>query len=267
VTGGSHLLALPPVIGHRGAASLAPENTLGGFRAAAAIGVAWVEFDVRLAADGTCILLHDDRVDRTTDGSGDAGCMSFAALRNLDAGAWFGAGFAGERIPTLSETIALLATLGLGANIEIKPAPGAEVATARATVALVRSEWPASLPPPLLSSFASAALAAVRAAAPDMALGLLVGDLPADWRARAEAVGAATVHCDQRRLDRAQARQVIEAAYSLLAYTVNQPARARELIAWGLSAVFTDRPDAIVPALAANGGTRQTMRAATDNIG
>jgi glycerophosphoryl diester phosphodiesterase len=267
VIGGSLLAALPPVIGHRGAAAAAPENTLAGFRMAAAIGVAWVEFDVRLAADGTCILLHDDRVDRTTDGAGDAAQLNFAALRRLDAGAWFGAAFAGERIPSLSEAIAQLAALGLGANIEIKPAPGAAVATARAAVEIVQREWPASLPPPLLSSFAPAALAAARAAAPGVARGLLVGNLPSDWRIQAESVGAVAIHCEQRRLDRGRARQVIEAGYPLLAYTVNQPARACELLAWGVSAVFTDQPERIIRALAASGGSRQTPAATTNNIG
>ncbi|MDB5408796.1 MAG: glycerophosphodiester phosphodiesterase [Rhodospirillales bacterium] len=266
MTGGSLSLALPPVIGHRGAAAAAPENTLAGFRAAGGLGVAWVEFDVRLAADGTCILLHDDRVDRTTDGTGEAAQLTFAALRRLDAGAWFGAAFAGERIPSLSEAIALLAMLGLGANIEIKPAPGAAAATARAAVEVVRREWPARLPPPLLSSFEREALAAARAAAPDLPRGLLVGDLPADWQAQAESIGAATVNCDQRRLDHARARRVIDAGYPLLAYTVNQPERARELLAWGVSGVFTDRPDAILQGLA-DGGSRQTADATTDNIG
>jgi glycerophosphoryl diester phosphodiesterase len=266
VTGGSHLLALPPVIGHRGAAASAPENTLAGFRAAAALGARWVEFDVRLAADGTCIILHDDRVDRTTDGSGEAARMTFAALQRLDAGAWFGAAFAGERIPSLSETIALLATLGVGANIEIKPSPGAEVATARAVAAIVARDWPASLPSPLLSSFSSEALVAARDAAPGIARGLLVGNLPADWRAQAESLAAVTVHCDQRRLDRARAREVVDSGYPLLAYTVNQPVRARELFAWGLSGVFSDSPDAIIAGLV-NGGSSQTTDAATDNIG
>src|SRR6185437_12837650 len=114
--------ALPSVIGHRGAASSAPENTLGGMRRAHALGIRWVEFDVRLSGDGHCILLHDDAVDRTTDGTGEAAALDFAALRRLDAGSWFSPDFAGERIPTLEETVALLGVLGLGANVEIKPA-------------------------------------------------------------------------------------------------------------------------------------------------
>ena len=99
---------LPWVIGHRGASGSAPENTLAAFRKAAALGARWVEFDVRLSADGRCILLHDDTVDRTTDGKGRADRMMLEDLAGLDAGAWFDREFAGETIPTLEETIDLL---------------------------------------------------------------------------------------------------------------------------------------------------------------
>jgi len=74
-------LDLPPVIGHRGAAAAAPENTLAGIRMAHRLGARWVEFDVRLSADAQCIVLHDDTVNRTTDGSGAAALLPFAALR------------------------------------------------------------------------------------------------------------------------------------------------------------------------------------------
>src|SRR5207253_2254358 len=84
---------LPPVIGHRGAAACAPENTLAGLRKASELGCRWVEFDVRLTADGHLILLHDDRVERTTDGRGSAAALLLATLRRYDAGAWFGRRF------------------------------------------------------------------------------------------------------------------------------------------------------------------------------
>jgi glycerophosphoryl diester phosphodiesterase len=244
-------LGLPPVIGHRGAAAAAPENTLAGLRVAHDQGARWVEFDVRLAGDGTPILLHDDRVDRTSDGKGEAAGLSLEALRRFDFGAWFGAGFAGERIATFADTIAFLGELGMGANVEIKPAPGGEAATARATVTMLRRLWPGHLPAPLLSSFAPAALAAAKEAAPEITRGHLFGRLPGDWRAQAEALGCVTIHCDQRHLDRAQAQAVIAAGYPLLVYTVNDPRRARDILAWGASSVFSDAPDRILAGLAA----------------
>jgi glycerophosphoryl diester phosphodiesterase len=239
---------LPRLIGHRGAALLAPENTLAGFRKAAEAGAPWVEFDVRLAGDGRCVLLHDDTLDRTTTGKGRADRLDFEALRRFDAGAWFGPAFAGERVPTFEETIDLLAELGLGANVEVKPAPGAEVATGRAVAEVLRARWPKVLPTPLVSSFKEASLAAVREAAPELPRGLLVGEVPPDWRARAEALGCVTMHCNHKRLERARAREIVAAGFPLLAYTVNDPGRAEELWDWGLASVITDCPDRLLPA-------------------
>lgn len=239
---------LPRLVGHRGAALLAPENTLAGFRKAAEVGAPWVEFDVRLARDGRCVLLHDDTLERTTTGMGRADLLDFEALRRLDAGAWFGPVFAGERVPSLEETIDLLAALGLGANVEVKPAPGAEAATGKAVAAVLRACWPSSLPTPLVSSFKEASLAAMREAAPELPRGLLVSAVPPDWRARAEALGCVTIHCNHKRLERDRAREIIEAGFPLLAYTVNDLARAEELWGWGLATMITDCPDRLLPA-------------------
>lgn len=240
----------PRVIGHRGAAASAPENTLAGFRKAAALGVRWVEFDVRLSADKRAILLHDDTLERTTSGRGPAAALSFDALRRLDAGSWFGAAFAGERVPSLDETMALLAGLGLGAVIELKPAPGAEEATGRAVAELVARDWPATLPAPLLSSFKPVSLQAARDAAPDIERALLVGGLPQDWRQQAAALGCRMLHCDQRRLDRDAVAAVGSAGLPVFAYTVNEWERAKELFAWGVDAVFSDCPERIEAGLA-----------------
>jgi glycerophosphoryl diester phosphodiesterase len=144
---------LPRVIGHRGAATHAPENTLAGLRKAAELGAPWVEFDVRLTADKVAILHHDDTLKRTAGRNAAAATLDYAEIAELDAGAWFGNAFHGERVPTLSDSIALLGELGLGANIEIKPAPGHEAETARIALELVKKEWPSNLPAPLISSF------------------------------------------------------------------------------------------------------------------
>jgi glycerophosphoryl diester phosphodiesterase len=239
---------LPAVIGHRGAMMWAPENTLASFRKAAALGAAWVEFDVRLSEDGHCIVLHDDALDRTTSMRGRVDRLSLEALRGADAGIRFAAEFAGERVPTLEETIALLDELGLGANIEIKPAPGTEAATARAIVEVLQKAWPKRLPAPLLSSFKDVALAAARDAAPGFARGLLLDRMKDDWRARLDVLGCVTLHCDHRRLDRARAGEIVAAGVPLLCYTVNDPARGRELWEWGVTSMITDCPDRLLAA-------------------
>jgi glycerophosphoryl diester phosphodiesterase len=241
--------AWPRLIGHRGAARRAPENTLAGFRKAAELGVRWVEFDVRLSADGRCVLLHDDTLERTTDGCGPAAPLGFAELRHLDAGGWFAPEFRGERVPSLEETIDLLAELGLGAVVELKPGAGTEAATARAALALLAARWPADGRPLLVSSFDRTALAAAREAAPQILRALTVGAVPGDFREQAAALGCAMLHADQGRLDQAAVAAVHGAGLPVFAYTVNDPAQARRLFAWGVDAVFTDAPDLLTPDL------------------
>jgi len=240
----------PRIIGHRGAALAAPENTLAGFCMAAALNVEWVEFDVRLTSDGRCILLHDDTLDRTTNGRGPVSHLTFDEVRRLDAGTWFGPDFAGQPVPGLEETIGLLAQLKLGAVVELKPAPGAEAATGRTAAAVLAERWPAALPPPVLSSFKPAALAAAREVAPHLTRALLVGTLPRDWRRQVEALDCAMLHADQRRLDRPTVEVVRDAGLSLFAYTVNLPQRAQELFSWGVDSVFSDCPDRVAEGLA-----------------
>jgi glycerophosphoryl diester phosphodiesterase len=243
-------LDLPRVIGHRGAVASAPENTLAGFRKAAELGVKWVEFDVRLTYDGHCVLLHDETAERTTNGAGRIRDLTLAELQRLDAGSWFGPAFAGERIPTLAAAIAVLAERGLGANIELKPSPGQEALTARAVMQTVRERWPAALPTPLVSSFQEAALAAAREAMPGAPRGLLLNAVPPDWRQRVEDLDCATIHCEHRRLEAGIVREMREAGYPVLAYTVNDAARAAALFEWGVAALFSDAPERISPSVA-----------------
>lgn len=240
-------LLLPKIVGHRGAAGHAPENTLAGFRTAKALGVGWVEFDVHLTADGRCVVIHDDLIDRTTDGQGEVGSMVLEELASYDAGAWFDPRFTGETVPTLEEVIDLLSDLGLGANVELKPSPGAEDATATATLELLRAAWPDHLPPPLVSSFDYRSLEVAYEVAPEIARGLLLDTVTDEWRGLAEAVEASTIHCGHTPLTPARAKEIRAAGYPLFCYTVNHAGRAQELFGWGVSGVFTDVPDQILP--------------------
>lgn len=238
-------LDLPKIIGHRGACAHAPENTLASIRKAAALGARWVEFDIRLTRDGELVVMHDDTVVRTTNGRGRILDLALNEVQSLDAGAWFGGAFAGERVPSLGETIALLAELGLGANIEIKTAKPEAFATAEA-LGRALAHWPAQAPAPLVSSFEIAALEAMQAAAPQWPRGLLLQKLDGDWRGLLDRLGAATLNLDHRPLDRAKTALARAAGRPVLCYTVNDAARARQLFDWGVSAVFTDRPDRLL---------------------
>lgn len=243
-------LVLPSVIGHRGAARHAPENTLAGLRTAAEQGAPWVEFDVMLTADGTAVLHHDETLLRTTGLERQMAALPYADLAALDAGSWFGAGFAGEAVPTLEDALVCLGRHGLGANVEIKPTPGREAETARVAARILQRHWPAGLPRPLVSSFKRASLAAMLEAAPELQRGLLVEELPDDWRAAAEGLGCVSLHLGREALSRPAVEAVKDAGFGLAVYTVNDPAEAVAFRSWGVDSIITDDPPAILAALA-----------------
>ena len=234
-------LRLPPLIGHRGAAAAAPENTLASIRRARQLGASWVEFDVKLTREGVPILMHDDRLERTTSGRGCVADHTLAAIRELDAGGWFAPAFDGEPVPTLEEALAACAEIGLGINLEIKPCPGRDQETAHAVLDIVQAHGAADLPPLLISSFAHGCLAVARERAPDVPRGYLCSRLPRDWAAELEHYGCATLHTDHRRIRGAQLAELRAAGVPVLLYTVNDPRRVRKLLELGVTAVFTDR--------------------------
>ena len=244
------LPGLTTVIGHRGAAGRAPENTLAALRVAHRLGARWVEFDVMLSRDGVPVLIHDETLQRTTDGRGRVARHTAAELRLLDAGARFAPEFAGERIPTLAEAVAVLLELGLHANVEIKPANGHEVATGKAVGDALLRCWPDAGPRVLLSSFERESLAAARCVAPGLPRGLLAGAVPGDWASALRDLGCTTLHLDHGRVTPPVLQTLAAEGVPVLLYTVNDAARARDLLQAGAVAVFTDLPDVLIDGLA-----------------
>ena len=237
---------LPRIMGHRGAAGHAPENTLAALRMAAQLGVRWVEFDVHLSADRTPILMHDDTLDRTTDGEGAVDAQTADRLVTLDAGSWFSDSFFDEPVPTLEQAIQLLAALGLGANVEIKPSPGHELETGSVVARLLREQWPSTLPPPILSSFKAEALAAARDVAPQFDRALLVHKLTRAWGQQMRDFGCTALHCAHRRLSASDVEQVRRAGYQLNVFTVNDRSLGDRLFTWGAGTLISDYPDRLL---------------------
>ena len=179
------MLQLPKVIGHRGAAAYAPENTLASFREARRRGAAWVEIDVKLTADGVPVLMHDDSLKRTT--GVDRLVARDAARRAAGGGADLRGG---DR---------LLRRAGAGLQRRDQALPGREAETARAAVETLRRCWPASLPTPLLSSFKDASLAAAQCGAGPAAGA--ADRRPSDgWQARARGGGGGGINTNGKRL-------------------------------------------------------------------
>ncbi|WP_311944095.1 glycerophosphodiester phosphodiesterase family protein [Halomonas piscis] len=240
--------ALPPVIGHRGYSRRAPENTLAAVRAAHRAGIGWVELDVQLLGDGTPVIWHDRDVSRCSNGRSRLARLDQESAARLDAGAWFGEAFRGEPIATLTDMLALLASLGMGLNLELKVNRG------RDPLALARQAVPkalAALPPErlLVSSFSQPALAVARDIAPPeaLALGRLYKRLPAAWASHCAAVEAFSVHLDWRYATRSQLGAIRRAGYAVLCYTANDPAAFAPFWQWGVRSVISDEPAAFPP--------------------
>jgi len=239
---------LPRLIGHRGAAASAPENTLVSLQKAYEEGATWVEFDVKLTADGVPILMHDDRLGRTTDGHGKVAKMSSEDISMLDAGGWFAPEFAGERVPTLRAALERCADLGMGMNIELKPCSGRALETAKAALNLVDEIWPDNLPQPLFSSFDRPSLEAVKAVKPDALLGYLCTRVPRNWPEIITRLGCSTLNVSNRWIRQKHIAAARALDVPVLVYTVNDPARAKKLLDLGVTSVFTDNVETIAKA-------------------
>ena len=249
----------PKVLAHRGGGTLAPENTLAGLRRGMEAGYRAIEFDVMLARDGVPVVLHDPFLGRTVPGSGHVYDYDAHELAALDAGGWFARAFEGEPVPLFVEFAQFCKAHGVWMNIEIKPAPGYEIATggtvARIAAALFADAIAAgdSARVPLLSSFSHLALEAAREVAPQLPRACLMSELAPDWERRAREVEAVAIHTNHRHLTPQQAAAVKTAGFGLFCYTVNEPARARALLGWGVDAFCTDRIDLIGPDFASGG--------------
>ena len=227
---------LPRWIAHRGGGSLAPENTLAGIRVAARLGFKAVEFDVMLSGDGTPVLIHDETLERTTNGAGPVCGTPDSVLFSLDAGH-------GERVPRFAEAAALCRELGLLANVEIKPAAGHELATATVVAWLTADLWRGAAVQPLLSSFSLAALEVARDVAPEIRRGVLFEAPPRDWLAEVQRLRAISLHCDANLLRDEVLTEARAHDIPVLCYTVNTPKQAEMLFSRGVSGLFTDRLD------------------------
>jgi glycerophosphoryl diester phosphodiesterase len=249
--GAGAALRLPQVIGHRGAAAAAPENTLASIRKAKELGASWIEFDVKLTSDGQAILFHDDRLERTTNGQGAVAATTLAEIKRLDAGSWFGPALRGEPVPTFDEALMLCVELGLGINVEIKPCRHREAETAAVAMAILRQHWPQHMAVPVVSSFAPESLRIAREVAPEVPRGYLADRLPRNWRDLMARYDCVALHLNQRWLSMRQRTAVTAAGVPLVLYTVNDGARARRHLESGVTSVITDHIDRILAAIGA----------------
>lgn len=245
---------------HRGGGVFAPENTLAALRTGLAMGFRAVEFDVMLTSDAQLVLMHDCVLGRTTfppatSAATISEAFSYAYLQTLDAGSWFtstptsaSVAFVGERIPLFADVVKFCSANRITMNVEIKPCPGYEAITGEAIAHLlaeeVRTGCTSTLP--LVSSFSAQSLSAARQACPAIPRALLIsGPIPSDWRDRLEHVAAVALHVDFKHLTEEVCHDVKASGFRVFCYTVNDAAVAKQLFAWGVDAICTDRLDIV----------------------
>ena len=229
----------PLIIGHRGAAGLAPENTLAGFARAAALGVDAVELDVH-CVDGHLLVIHDDSLDRTTSGCGPLAAHDIAHLRTLDAGG-------GNPIPLLGEVFETLPA-NLGINVELKGEKTAEplFSMLRKFRRRQRDLLVSSFNVDELRRFGGLARGTIK-----------LGALFQRWNGAipriATELDAWSVNLGLRAATRQHVQELRARGFKVLVYTVNDRAVAERLFSWGATGIFTDFPDRMTGAVVAAG--------------
>lgn len=242
------LIFNPPVIAHRGASGYAPENTIAAFTKAAQLGVKWIEFDVLPAACGKPVIIHNETLNKTTNGTGKVYSYPYDFLQSLDAGSWFDPIFSGEKIPSLLQVIDFLQNTKLNANIEIKPSVNDELLV-KQVIKEMSPFLKTTSSQILFSSFSFEILQLLRKQCPRCQLGLLLHDWEPNWMGMCESLQCVSIHVNDKILTRDAAITVKSAGKALLCYTVNDVLRAKELFEWGVDAVFSDFPDKILDGL------------------
>jgi glycerophosphoryl diester phosphodiesterase len=224
-------------IGHRGAAAHAPENTVASFDEAIRLGAKAVEFDVRMAGDGTLVVLHDETMDRTTNGHGPLTEMSRFDLLRFDAGSWFHHRFAAARIPTLDE--ALLA-IGPHARpvLELKVPVPADVLLK----VLRRFDLESDA---IVLSFEPAWLTPLRTASKDLALGVLAEQWSPELPETAKMLDAEVLALHLDILGPEQIAAAHEKSLEVWTFTANDIGMVAACAAMGVTGIITDRPDLI----------------------
>lgn len=230
------------IIAHRGLPTAAPENSLPGFAAALEHKLDFVELDYRHTSDGVPMVIHDDKLDRTTNsrsvfGAADVfiGAKTFTELQKLDAGSWFEPKFAAARLASLSEAIDLVCPKTC-LMIERKDGDAATL------VKLLREKQ--VLDRVIVQAFDWDFIADVRKLEPDLPTGLLgKKQLDAEKLARVRAIAPRVIGWDYRDLDAAGIQAGHDAGVKVWSYTINDPTKARELVAAGLDGLITNHAD------------------------
>jgi glycerophosphoryl diester phosphodiesterase len=228
----------------------APENTLASFRKGVELGAPMLELDIHLSADGRLVVIHDDTVDRTTDGSGRVSDLTADELGRLDAGSWFSPDFAGERVPMLENVLDWArGRVGLVIELKLGPVwyPGIEEVLVRT---LQRADATADV---LVISSDHHAVRRVKQLDPAAKTAIMYGGRMLDPVGMARAAGAEAVRPGHYTLTAADVAVCHAAGLAVIPWTVNDEASMRRVVSMGVDGMSSNYPELLGRVLAAGG--------------
>ena len=229
--------------GHRGIPSQAPENTLTSFQLACEKGASWIETDVQLSADKVPVIIHDRKVNRTTDGKGVVSEMMAKDIFRLDAGSWFDKTFKGETVPSLEETLALCLKLGLSLNLELKIHTGNSVEELAQQVTSVVKFANFPLDSLIFSSFSQEALKYCQQLYPEARRGIITEDNHLDIEPLIKAYDLYSVHLHHKLATPGQVNALKEKGIMVAIWTMNDASKSGHYFDMGVDNIMSDNVD------------------------
>lgn len=231
------------IIAHRGASAVCPENTLIAFERSLELGATGIETDVQMSSDGRLVLIHDETLSRTAGAEGWVKDHTYDELRTRDAGSWFHADFAGERIPSLEELFKLVQGRGILLNLELKNGIVSYKGMEEKIIQAIR-DWKMEQQV-ILSSFNHASLVRCKRLAPEIRTALLYMEKlyrPYDYAAKLEASG---LHPYRLAVTYEEVAAALAQGIVTYPFTVNDPAEMQAMIDMGVQGIITDVPDVL----------------------
>ncbi|MFC4766139.1 glycerophosphodiester phosphodiesterase [Effusibacillus consociatus] len=239
----------PLIYGHRGASAYAPENTISAFRLAQEMGCHGLEFDVQLTKDGIPVVIHDEKMDRTTDKRGQVSTYTWNGIQSADAGSWKGKRWKGEKIPSLEEVLAEFN--GMYLNIELKnsevPYPGLE----EKVVSLIDSYCDSKKV--IVSSFNHESVRRIKKLAPHIRTGTLYDREPANLFEYLQSLGGDAVHPSYRLVTKEKVEQFHKLGFQINTWTVNRAFSMKRILQMGVDGIITNYPDRLKSLITTNG--------------
>ena len=231
------------IMGHRGAKSIAPENTLASIKKVVESGAKWIEVDVQLSADKIPVIFHDETVERCTDGKGIVTELRLTELKVLDAGCFFSSDFKNEQIPTLKEVIIFCQENDLSINLELKIyQEDSKKELVKKVIETVKA-LNFSTSKIIFSSFSETILTYIYKLYPEVRRGLIADKEVLNLPDIKEKLSLYSFHVDHKILNEKLAKSVKKLGLVLMIWTLNDPTQANKFSALGVDYIITDKPN------------------------